>query len=199
MTQEPTTEQLALYARGRLEPSLSESIAAHLSTGCQACERQLAWVRSILSAIDADPAEELPEALKTAANRIFADHNRGRAERNRNIFHAILTFDSAWIPAPASVRAPAFGQRRMLFHAGPFEIDLEVTRMRRGAFDLLGQIMPLERVPALSEVTVRQRGTRASAVDERGFFAFRAVEPGVVGLTFKLGRHTVKLSQVRIE
>jgi hypothetical protein len=199
MTHEPNTEQLALYARDRLEPALKETITAHLSTGCQACERQLTWVQSILDAINADPAEELPEALKTAANRIFADHNRGRAERNRSILHAILTFDSAWIPVPVGVRAPAFGQRRLLFHAGPFEIDLEVTRMRRGAFDLLGQVMPVECIPASSEVTVRQRGTRASSVDERGFFSFHSVEPGVVGLTFKLGRRTVKLSQVRIE
>lgn len=199
MTQEPTTEQLALYARGRLDNEGQESVAAHLATGCPACERQLTWVRSIFAAIDADPAEELPEVLTTAANRIFADHNRGRAERNRSILHAILTFDSAWIPAPVGVRAPAFGQRRLYFHAGQFEIDLEVTRMRRGAFDLLGQILPLERVPARSEVTVRQRGSRASAVDDRGFFSFHSVEPGVVGLTFKLGRHTVKLSQVRIE
>jgi hypothetical protein len=187
-----------MYARGRLDKEVQETIAAHLATGCPACERQLTWVRSILTAIDSDPAEELPEVLKTAANRIFTDHTRGRAERNRSVLHAILTFDSAWIPAPIGVRAPAFGQRRLYFHAGHFEIDLEITRMRRGAFDLLGQILPLERIPARSEVTVRQRGVRASGVDDRGFFSFHSVEPGVVGLTFNLGRHKVKLSQVRI-
>lgn len=199
MTNEPSTEQLALYARGRVDPTLKAAIESHLASGCAACARQLSWAQSIVSALAADPSEELPDALKTAANRIFADHNRGRAERRRGMLHAILTFDSAWVPAAVGVRAPAFGQRRLLFHAGPFEIDLEITRMRRGVFDVLGQIIPADRLPASATVTFRQRGTRASVVDERGFFTLESVEPGVIGLTFALGAYTVKLSQVRIE
>ncbi len=199
MTHEPSTEQLAMYARDKAEPELKAWISAHLATGCRACHRQLEWVRSVLEAHANDPAEELPDVLRAAADRIFADYTRGRLERKRGILHAIMVFDSEWIPLPVGVRSPAFGQRRLLFHAHPYEIDLEITRMRRGTLDVLGQVSPSDRLPTSSEVSVRHRGLRVTGLDDRGFFSFSAMSPGVVGLTFKLGNQTIKLSQVRIE
>lgn len=198
MTFEPTVEQLILYMRDRLEPDLHEQIQRHLAGGCLACQAQLRWLTPLVDAAQSGPPEPLPAVMRAAAQRIFADHRRRAAETNRSILHAILTFDSAWIPLPAGARAPASGQRRLLFAAEPYEVDLEITRMRRGSFDLLGQILPSRGLPPASQVTLQRRGRRVSELDNRGLFTFDAVAPGVVGLTFHLGDQIVKLSGVRI-
>lgn len=195
---EPTVEQLILYTRKRLAQELHERIAAHLAGGCDACQSQLRWIAPIIAAAGAAELEPLPEVFRTAAHRIYADHRRRLTETKPGILHAILTFDSAWIPLPAGARAPASGQRRLLFAAEPFEIDLEITRMRRGSFDILGQILPSREIPPSSRVTLQHGGRRVAPLDERGLFTFDAVAPGVAGLIFEVGAQRVKLSGVRV-
>jgi hypothetical protein len=156
------------------------------------------WAKTILEAAGNDPSEVPPESMLAVGRRIFADHERRRNETNSHILHAILMFDSAWVPLPAGARAPASGQRRLLFAAEPFEIDLEISRIHRGSYGLLGQVLPTDRLPSSCRATLRQRGRKTASLDTRGLFAFDAVAPGIVGLSFHLGEQEIKLSRVRI-
>jgi len=198
MRTEPSLELLTLFVRGRLDQATMDEIKSHLATNCKKCEAQMQWAKTILEAAGNDPSEAPPENMLAAGRRIFADYERRRNETNSRIFHAILMFDSAWIPLPAGARAPASGQRRLLFAAEPYEIDLEISRIHRGSFDLLGQVLPADRLPLSCRATLQQRGRKTAPLDTRGLFAFDAVAPGIAGLTFHLGEQTIKLSRVRI-
>jgi hypothetical protein len=198
MRREPTAEELILFVRQRLDTASTEKIMTHLATGCKACSSQVEWARTVLEAANQDPAEDLPEVIRGAAQRIYDDHLRRRKERDPRISHAILMFDSAWVPLPAGARAPASGQRRLVFSAEPYEVDLEISRIRRGAFSVLGQVLPTEHLPPCSEATLQRRGRRTIPLDAQGLFAFESVAPGIVGLMFQLGSQTIRLSRVRI-
>jgi hypothetical protein len=198
MRTEPSLELLTLFLRGRLDPSAMDDIRAHLATNCRKCEAEMRWAKTVLDAARNDPAETPPESILAAGRRIFADYERRRSERNPRILHALLMFDSVWIPIPAGARAPASGQRRLLFSAEPYEIDLEISRIRRGAFDLLGQLSPTDRLRASEMVTLQRQGRRTTTVDERGLFAFDAVAPGLATLTINLGDKAIRLAHVRI-
>lgn len=198
MHSEPSLELLILYLRGRLDQVTAREVESHLKTNCRKCEAQMQWAKTILEAAGNDPSEAPPEGVLAVGRRVFADFERRRTESNSRILHAILMFDSAWVPLLAGARAPASGQRRLLFAAEPYEIDIEISRIHRGSFGLLGQVLPADRLPPSCWATLQQRGRKTTPLDPNGLFAFESVAPGTVGLTFRVGKQTIMLSRVRI-
>lgn len=198
MNAEPALDELILFLRNQLEPSMRKKIQGHLDEGCARCETEIKWLRRVISTAGADPQGVPPAGLQELTRRVFHDFQRRMAESDPSILHGILVFDSTWVAVPEGARAPVSGQRRYLFSAPPFEIDMEVSRLHRGAYDLIGQIIPSDQVPPATEASLVSRPARSTRLDPQGVFSFEKIAPGTLDLALRLGERTIRLSQIRI-
>lgn len=177
---------------------MRDKISEHLDAGCDRCEEELQWIRDVVGALSDDPSEIHPDTLKIAADRIFRDYQRRKDETDVSVVHGILVYDSSWVPVPAGVRSPGLGQRRLLYTADPFQIDLEVSPVHHGRFDVLGQVLSDELLPPESSVALHVRPLVHRPLDTTGMFRFDSIAPGLKRMTVSVGGRTVELSHIHI-
>jgi hypothetical protein len=108
-------------------------------------------------------AEEVPASFVEAGRRALA-------WRNVDAELAELGYDSADEPASAGMRAGRATLRALTFVAGRLTIELEWSED-----GLVGQVVPQQ--PGEVELQQPGGGRRAAAIDDLGWFAFRAPAP----------------------
>ncbi len=139
---------------------------------------------------------DLLSATKQMAGEIFEKYTRGRS--CAGVTTANLYYDSRAVPAPAGVRPSLLSERRMKFLARRTIIELSITPVFPGRFELTGRVdNSEERRP----VAVRLTGGRQlrAETDEFGFFSFSALNPGKYSLSFTLGGEDILLDELELE
>jgi len=165
---------------GVLTRARAARLDAHLAAGCAACAARDAALRRTIAALRAGPLEAAPRPLARAAVHAHRAARVAAAVASVRRVVAELVFGGA--PSPAfAMRAAEGDERRLLWTAGGWDIDVCVTTGPRGA-DALGQILPRDEAhaaPVDARISARS-GTRLvrARVGADGRFAFRALAPG---------------------
>ncbi len=183
----PTFERLIDYLDERLASSAVEAVAAHLDSGCDRCASDRDWYKSLKHTAASDESVEPPPWVFKRALRVFEEAKRPRttvASRAGRLLASLL-FDSAGGPAMAEARSSGADARQLLYRAGDYSIDLQVTPVDQNRSDITGQILregefSFESVAALPLELADARGTGHSSVtSDRGEFSLNALEPGI--------------------
>ncbi len=132
---------------------------------------------------------------KTLADAIFDNYqkNRGRQD-DRN---AYLYYDSRAVSLPAGVRPSLMSERRLKYSAGELSLELSVTPVFPGRFEVTGRFDGLARERV---VTTRLKGRRTlrAETDEFGFFTFSSVDPGTYSLHCKVGDEEIVVHDLEL-
>lgn len=127
------------YVRGVGEEADRSAIEAHLSSGCQHCERTVRTWRGVVKAAARDADYEPPASVIRRAHAIFPPH------RPEMSVLAKLIYDSFREPLPAGMRAQGRLARHALYEAGDFFVDLQLEHeASSGTVTLVGQVSDRE-------------------------------------------------------
>jgi hypothetical protein len=138
----PSFENLIAFAQRRATDELTESIAAHLATGCAKCCADRAWYESVKSITASDTSQDAPQWVLKRALKVF----EARAARNTLVERlgravASLVFDSLSRPSLAGARAFEAADRQLLYRANDYNIDLQLAAANDCRAELTGQIL----------------------------------------------------------
>lgn len=182
----PTFERLIDFLDERLAPSSAAAVAAHIDTGCGHCASDRAWYESLKRVAASDESVEPPPWVFKRALRIFEETGPTRttgANRAGRLIASLL-FDSMSRPAIAEARSSGAEGRQLLYRAGDYSIDLQVTPIDQNRSNLAGQILRegefnFESVAALPLELSGAAGARYSSVtSDRGEFSINSLELG---------------------
>lgn len=121
---------------------------------------------------------------KALAGAIFDNYQKGRDRKgDRN---AYLYYDSRAVPLPAGVRPSLISERRLKYSAGEITLEVSVTPVFPGRFELTGRFEGVTRDQVIA-TRLKGRRTLRAETDEFGFFTFSSVDPGTYTLYCKVG------------
>lgn len=186
----PTFERLIDYLDERLASSSAAMVAAHLDTGCGQCVSDRAWYESLKRVARSDESIEPPPWVFKRALRIFeaTGHTRTTGASRAGRLIASLLFDSMSRPAMAGARSSGADGRQLLYRAGDYSVDLQVTPIDQNRSSLAGQILregefSFESVAGLQFELSSASGARYSSVtSDRGEFSITSLEAGTYDL-----------------
>lgn len=128
-------------------------------------------------------------ASRQLADRIYAAFRAGRGRKGQRV--ARLYFDSQSLPLPAGIRPSLLSERRLKYMVDSCSLELTVTPVFPGRFELTGRIEDAGSKPG-RRVRLTGRRSYRGTIDRFGFFSFAAVNPGTYQLSFDTeGRETV--------
>jgi hypothetical protein len=199
-TPHPPLRWFADRADGLLAPARAAELDRHLATGCVPCVQRDEKLRAALGALRSGPLPPPPRDLRAAAVRLAREARLRGALARAGAVVARLVFDGRAAPALALRSAPG-DERRLLWTAGPWEVDACVVCGLRSA-DVLGQVVAHEdRAETLiGELVARSgRRTRRAHLAADGRFALRDLAAGVWTAEVRVGATTFSLPPFQVE
>lgn len=182
-------EELIIAAEGNISPD----IRAHL-VGCVRCTREVTRLTRMLSVMSTDTMETAPDPL---LNVVFAMLPPAAPKPSLlQRIEAVLRMDSGTGALAFGMRSAGSAGQQMLFSAGPYEIDVRVTRDKQG-WSLLGQVLG-----SATFGTVRlsnERHTFTSDINDLGEFSFGGVPTDSYTLTLVVGESELEIKDFRLE
>jgi hypothetical protein len=121
---------------------------------------------------------------KALADAIFENFHKNRRRQDDRDAH--LYYDSRAIPLPQGVRPSLMSERRLKYSAGDVTLELSVTPVFPGRFEVTGRFDGAARESTIISRLKGRRTVRAET-DEFGFFTFSSVDPGTYSLHCKVG------------
>jgi hypothetical protein len=200
----PSFELLMDYCQGLLNDNDAQIIAAHLASGCEPCAKSRQWYDRVryVAASDVDPAP--PRWVLTRAVRLFNRRPQLTALERIDDLIASLIFDSRSQIAVSGARVADLTDRQLLYRAGPFSIDLQISLPKQSVADLHGQVLResefrFESVARLSLELMQESDKVFSTVtDNFGKFTIKRIQPGVYELLIKTCEGSVRIPQFSI-
>lgn len=197
----PSFERLIDYLDGRLTRTETDSVAAHLIAGCEACAENRRWYERVQAvAASDDSIEPPPWVLKRAVKLFGSKPARPRVIERIGSVVASLVFDSLARPALAGVRSTETANRQLLYLAGDYSIDLQIASSGETRLDLIGQVlrdegMAFESVAGLSLQLMSGDETIAATVtNEMGEFSISQIDQGEYDLRVETARGSIIVS-----
>src|SRR5262245_17311243 len=136
----PGLEKLISFLEGNLAAEESARLTAHLATGCSSCAANRDWYMQIRDITAKDDSVEPPVWVTRRALRIF-ETNRPRLLKRLQTAVAALVFDSFALPEVAGVRSTDTVNRQLLYRAGDFSVDMQITPTGENRAEITGQIL----------------------------------------------------------
>lgn len=138
----PGFERLVDYLERRLSKEESNSIEAHIYSGCVQCAESERWYRRVAEITAGDDSVEPPSWVLKRALRLFADERpERRFARRLKELAASLVFDSFARAAMAGARAAGSADRQLLYTADDYNIDLRISLVESSGASVIGQIL----------------------------------------------------------
>ena len=197
----PSFESLLDYVEDKLSATAREEVEKHLSQSCRECDRQIARLRKLLSAINRDETNEPPVAVLHKAFALYEQNlNRSRPSVIQTL--AKLLFDSRQEMSAGMVRGTT-QLRRVLYSTQQVDIDLQITPVQ-GLHNLIGQVMdsaqPDEFTPAFVSVKNILTGElmEGKETDSLGQFNFQKIPSGQYDLFFELDSQEVTIRNLEL-
>lgn len=200
----PSLERLVDYLDDRLAEAARAGVANHLATGCTACGETRDWYSSVRLAASTDDSIAPPPWILKRAIRIPDSAQRPRLAERIGQAIASLIFDSFARPALVGVRSSETTNRQLLYRAGDYSIDLQITPSEETRAVLIGQILRegesnFESVAGLKLEILQGKVLVSSAVtDEMGEFKISGVEHGVYDLRVELSEGNITVPDLPI-
>lgn len=135
----PGFDKLLDYCDGYLTGREAQLVADHLSQGCRGCADGAAWYRRVRVVAASDDTYDPPPWVFKRALQLFDAQTRPRTDRFSRL--SSLVFDSLARPAPTGVRSMETSNRQLLYRAGVYSIDLQISFPKQSGADLIGQIL----------------------------------------------------------
>ena len=137
-----TTEEGIDLANQVLSPSQRLALEGHLECGCERCMKAISRWRRVRRMAAAETSYQPPKEAVRIAKAAFAGSPWARARKASGIIEVL--FDSFLQPALEGVRSAGAGTRRMLYRAGPFQVDLQIEAPAGGGSVVVtGQLLDL--------------------------------------------------------
>ena len=201
----PSFERLIDYLDNRLPEAEASRVATHLADDCVVCGESRDWYQRVRTAARSDDAVAPPPWVLKRAVSIFEK----RLERPRlaaRIGQAIasLVFDSFAGPALAGVRSTETANRQLLYRAGDYSIDLQISPSENMRADLIGQVLnesesAFESVAGLKLEIARGDQTVCSTVtDAMGEFKLSGMEQGFYNLRVELSEGSITVPNLPV-
>ena len=176
----PGFDKLLDYCDGLLTGREAQLVAAHLSMSCRACADSAAWYERVRGVAASDNFSDPPPWVFNRALQLFDTQTNPRAECFSQL--SSLVFDSVARPALIGVRSTETSNRQLLYRAGVYSIDLQISFPRLSGADLIGQILResesrFESVAGLSiKMTRKGRKVYATLTNEVGEFTLNDID-----------------------
>lgn len=152
---------LAEHLEHRLPAAEERRVAEHLSTGCELCSDEVAWLAKLRRRTETDETPDAPDWLLERALVFFRRLPESVIANDSPSVVASLVFDSS-ASEPVGVRQAALqSPRALLFRCEGYDVDLQI-RKHGPALALRGQVLPTE--PGAPPVA----GARVELVDLGG-------------------------------
>jgi hypothetical protein len=172
----PSLAILARYAAGETEAMKYWKRHIENDRDLLAQVAVLKKLRSMLESIDFTTT--IPAARRLAGDIFDNFHARSKGE---DAAMARLYFDSAAVPLPEGIRPSRMSERRLKFTTGERDIELSVTPVYPGRFDITGRFLGgKDEFP--DDIRLVGRSSLRTDADDFGFFSFSAVSPGTYSL-----------------
>lgn len=137
----PGFERLIDYLDGQLSADWSESMAAHLASGCGKCAANRQWYEHVRTIAASDDTVDPPFWVTRRAHQLFdREMKPGLIERVGNAIASLL-FDSFAQPSIAGVRSTETASRQLLYSADIYSIDLQISPSDKSNATVMGQIL----------------------------------------------------------
>lgn len=137
-----TTEEGIDLVNEVLSPSQRLALERHLECGCERCMKAISRWRRVRRMAAAEVSYQPPREAARIAKAAFAGSPWARARKASGIIEVL--FDSFLQPALEGVRSAGAGTRRMLYRAGPFQVDLQIEAPAGGGSVVVtGQLLDL--------------------------------------------------------
>ena len=124
------------FVRSLTPNSVTAEMRAHLTTGCEKCNRSARIMRKI-AAFAAAYQADVPSPVVRKANAIYFGPDRPES-LSRTV--ARIVFDTFSSPLPQGVRSRAHVCRQAMFEAGDVLVDVRLQETAEGSFLITGQI-----------------------------------------------------------
>ncbi len=148
-----STEKWINFVNQVAAASEMESMKQHLQQGCKRCAATVAlWGKvrqsAALEANYQPPADAVRVVKAAFAGTVLSGKRKTAASR------VAVLFDSFLQPVFAGARSAAAGARQMLYHADPFQIDVQIEAKSSNRVQVTGQLLESNN-PAISCYDVR--------------------------------------------
>ena len=184
----PDFERLLDYCEDRMSGHTARLVATHLASGCRSCTEAVDWYRRVRALAAGDDGLEPPAWVLKGAVQLFEEWAKPREADFReddmgDRLVAALIFDSLARPALAGVRLAETGDQQLLYRAGAYSIDAQISFSGRAEANLIGQVLRegeygFESVAGLSVTLTAGREVRATVTNPVGEFTLPGVVPG---------------------
>lgn len=133
-------EQWSDFGRGVGTRAQQGAMSSHLDTGCRQCTELYAFIQMLLRFARAEQEYEVPAGVVQRAKRIQPVSSAEQLLAKRQI-RGRLICDTFLRPVLAGARAHGAVDRQVLYHAGPYWLDLREERAPGSStVALVGQI-----------------------------------------------------------
>ena len=201
----PGFELLMDYCQGLLNDEDSRVIAAHLDSGCTECLDTSRWYERVRHIAERDNTMSPPPwVLKRAVSLFHSTRPRLAALEKIDGLIASLIFDSRSRPALDGVRMAEVSDRQLLYRAGDYSIDLQISLPEQSSADLTGQVLRggefrFESVGDLALKLTRDGEKISSAVtDNVGKFTINRIPCGVYELLIETREGIIWVPQLSV-
>ena len=134
-------EVWADWVRGTTTAELADEIRAHLSSGCDPCEDEVAMWASVLELAKQEASFEPPVEVLKIASALFAQL-RPQERKFGPIRVAELLFDSFRNPLPSGVRSLERAARHLSYKVADFFVDVRIEEQPSGGqASVVGQLL----------------------------------------------------------
>ena len=201
----PGFEQLIDYLDERLGGESAASIAAHLEAGCDRCSRERGWYEQLRTIAGSDSSHEPPAWVLNRAIRAFDERRVQPKTKRFGRLVASLLFDSFARPSIAGVRSTETAHRQLLYEAGDYSIDLQISCLDQARGKICGQILRkgetgFQSVSGVTLILTRKdRSPCSSAANDFGEFALNDIPAGDYELEVATGEGKISVTQLRIK
>jgi hypothetical protein len=134
--------EFVLYQLGRFPVRMAERLEAHVSEGCAACERGLAFAQQLAGATRRDRAATPPAEVQQRARAMFRAVRQPEVSPLAGLAQAArLVFDSCLQPLPVGVRGALRLDRHLVFAERELLLDMHIEPLEDpAAQSITGQV-----------------------------------------------------------
>jgi hypothetical protein len=179
------------YIHGFVPSAEREVMDRHLREGCEPCRRVAELIRRLQ--VETAAEEAVPEHLVRAAKAVFRSGGTSAARpdwMSLPLLTAQLALNSLSRPVLAGARSAAAGEAHIVYHAGDYQIDLQIERdPESDELAVVGQVAnraesgrPLAGVP----VRLMARAKLIASGESNRFGEFCLVGRALKGLTLRI-------------
>lgn len=128
-------ELLVCYLKGQLDKEEKQKFEKDLEH-----DSELAKTAEFLLEFLSESDEIAWEKIKNPAHRIFehllSDHKSSKGDSR----HAVVTFDSKYLPLPDGIRPAIADTRRIRYQIGDQALEVSLYPVSPGSFEMIGQL-----------------------------------------------------------